>query len=412
VRRVDGQGSTLDAGAPASQYRYVIILLGFCTVMVCVGFNRFAYTLIMPDMRRSLGLSYTDMGTISTVGFLAYVLSCMPGGAAAARFGMRRAIAGGLAIAGAGLWALAFAVGFWSAVAANVVVQIGSAGANMAAFALVTPWFPASQRGIATGAVMGGAGAGIALVGRLLPPILMARGWQGAWAVVAVMVLGVSTGCAILLRDHPAARPGSTRDAPVGARAWARLSGRGELWVVAAVMMLYGFTYIIFGTFFAVRLTTAGLTVAEAGEFWALVGILMIGSGLVGGALSDRVGRLRSLALLFAAQAGASALLALTVRVLGVGAAVVLYGSTVMGFPAVVGAFCADLVGAAQASAAIGLVNVFFALGQALGPLAGGWVIDVTGSVAVALIGGAVLAIVGGAGSLVAARWHAAKASV
>jgi predicted MFS family arabinose efflux permease len=75
-----------------------------------------------------------------------------------------------------------------------------------------------------------------------------------------------------------------------------------------------------------------------------------------------------------------------------------------MAFPAVVAAFCGDLVGAAQASTAIGFTNVFFAAGQALGPVAGGMVIDATGSVPVALIGSAALSVLGAAGTFLIRR--------
>jgi hypothetical protein len=38
------------------------------------------------------------------------------------------------------------------------------------------------------------------------------------------------------------------------------------LWIVAGVMGFYGLGYIVFGTFFAVRLTRAGRTLGEAGQ--------------------------------------------------------------------------------------------------------------------------------------------------
>jgi hypothetical protein len=68
------------------------------------------------------------------------------------------------------------------------------------------------------------------------------------------------------------------------------------------------------------------------------------------------------------------------------------------------GALCGDLVGAARASAAIGVINVLFGTGQALGPVVGGMVLDATGSLSAVLVAAAAVSLVGGLGALLAIR--------
>jgi predicted MFS family arabinose efflux permease len=389
----------------ASPYRWAVLALGSSVIMTSIGFTRFAYTVIMPEMRRGLGLSYTDMGMIGTVGFAAYLLATLPAGSAVAHFGMRRTIASGLGLASAGLFGLALAPGFGVAAVANAVVQASSAAANVAGFAIVVPWFPVAQRGRAAGVVVGGAGLGIVLVGWLVPPLLTAdaAGWRHGWMAVGATTLLVGAITATCLRNHPAAALGQARGQP-GALAWADLARRPTLWVLAFVMGLFGFEYIVFGTFFAANLTANGWTIGAAGSLWSVVGLLMIGSGLVGGAVSDRIGRLPALGALFAAQAAASLLFALTTDGPGVYAAVALYGTTVMGFPAVASALCGDLVGPARASAAVAFNNVVFALGQTIGPTAAGAALDATGALESALLTGAAAALLGMVTCLIAAR--------
>lgn len=387
------------------RYRWAVLALGFLVIMTSIGFTRFAYTVIMPEMRRGLGLTYTDMGLIGTIGFGAYLLANLPAGTAAAYFGMRRTIASALALAGAGLFGLALAPGFGVAALANALVQASSAAANVAGFAIVVPWFPVTQRGRAAGAVVGGAGLGIVLVGRLVPSLLTAdeAGWRYAWMAVgaATLLVGAITGAC--LRNHPAAALAERRRQS-GTLVWTDLARRPTLWVLAFVMGLFGFEYIVFGTFFAANLTARGWTIDDAGSLWSVVGLLMIGSGLVGGALSDRIGRLPALGALFAAQAAASLLFALTSDGLGLYAGVALYGATVMGFPAVVGALCGDLVGPARASVAIAFTNVIFALGQTIGPTVAGAVLDATGALQGALFTGAASALLGMVTCLISAR--------
>jgi predicted MFS family arabinose efflux permease len=390
----------------SARYRYVIVALGFCNVMASIGFTRFAYTMIMPPMRAGLDLPYTAMGTIGTVGFTMYMLAGPPLGALAARLGMRRTISLALGTASLGLFGLALAPGFWSALLANVVVQVASAAANIAGFVVAMPWFPPRQRGFATGVVVGGVGAGILVVGRTLPPILASgpSGWRAAWATVGAMTLLTAAAMALFLRDHPDASWSAFRARTGALAAWRELVGMRALWVTAVIGLLFGFEYIIFGTFFAVHLTLAGRTIDEAGRLWSLVGVLMVSSGLIGGALSDRIGRLPAQAVLMAAQAAAAACLAASTAGAGLQVAIVLYGCTVMGSTAVAGAFMTDVVGPARASSAIGFTNLVFGAGQALGPLVAGLLVDATGTVAAALLTAAAAAIVAAGVAAVAAR--------
>jgi MFS family permease len=391
--------------AQDSRYRFVVLGLGFLVIMASIGFTRFAYTVIMPAMRRGLDLTYTEMGLIGTTGFAAYLLANIPAGAAAARFGMRTTIAAALSLASVGLIGLAVAPGCAVAAIANAIVQASSAAANVAGFAIVVPWFRVTARGRATGAVVGGAGLGIFLVGRIVPAVLTAGtdGWRYSWAAVGAATLAVGVATALALRNHPAAEVArGDRDAPVGA--WREVARLPTLWVLAFVMGLFGFEYIVFGTFFAANLTAHGWTIDAAGRLWSVVGLLMIASGLIGGALSDRIGRLPALGVLFTAQAAASLLFALATDGVPLYAAVALYGATVMGFPAVAGALCGDLVGPARASLAVGFNNVVFALGQTIGPAAAGAVLDATGSLGGALLTGAAAATLGIATCVVAAR--------
>jgi MFS family permease len=202
--------------------------------------------------------------------------------------------------------------------------------------------------------------------------------------------------CAVALRDHPDAR----RPGPVE---WRSMLTMPAVSVACVLVLLFGFEYIIFGTFFAAHLRAGGRSAAEAGHLWSGVGLLMMASGVVGGVLSDRIGRFAALAAILGAQALASLALASTVAGPRLWTAVVLYGATVMGVPAILSAIAGDVVGPARASAVIAIINVFFGLGQTIGPIVAGAIIDATGSVRTAFLLGAVVSLVAAAGAAAAA---------
>lgn len=399
VRSSSMRSLTLANPRPADGPGARILLVGFLNIVASIGFARFAYTVVMPDMRDGLGLSYTQLGAIGTVGFAGYTVLSPVAGAIGAHLGGRTVIGASLLLIAAGLFGMAVTVGFATALLAYLAVQIGSAGANASGFAIATRWFPPERRGFAAGVVVAGAGAGITATGLVLPVVLAtASGWRAGWALVGLAALLIAIACCRLLRDvDDADKPSALNEG----RLWDRsVIGRPTLWLFAGLKGLYGFQYIIFGTFFAVHLTQGGWSIEATGRLWALTGALTVFSGLAGGWLSDRIGRLRALATMFLAQGVASLLLAADAEGPGLYVAVLLYGGTVMSSPAIAGAFCGDLVGAARASAAVGIVNFLFAIGQMLGPLAGGIAVDATGSLDAALLVASAIATVGSVASL------------
>jgi len=69
---------------------------------------------------------------------------------------------------------------------------------------------------------------------------------------------------------------------------------------------------VVYVTFFAAHLAQAGgLSAETAGRLWGLVGLLSLVSGLLWGAVADRIGRLAGLAVVFALHATAFAVFAL-----------------------------------------------------------------------------------------------------
>lgn len=130
------------------------------------------------------------------------------------------------------------------------------------------------------------------------------------------------------------------------------------------------------------------------------MGVLSIFSGILWGAVSDAVGRKYALAMIFALQAACYALMAggHAQAVLLLSAAI--FGLTAWSIPGVVAAACGDYVGGRLAPAALGMVTLCFAAGQAVAPSVAGYLADLTRSFAPALYLAAGVAALGSLGSL------------
>jgi MFS family permease len=153
------------------------------------------------------------------------------------------------------------------------------------------------------------------------------------------------------------------------------------MWYLGFVYFMYGFSYIIYMTFFAAYLTKEiGVSQAEAGAIWAVVGGLSIFCGVIWGGISDLLGRKYGSALAYITLATAYAIFALARNPMGFYLSAVIFGLTAWSIPTIMAAAAGDYVGSKLAPAGLGFITLFFGIGQALGPAVGGYLADVTHS--------------------------------
>ena len=420
---------------PAFHYGYLILIIGILTVTGALGFARFGYTTILPSMKVGLNLNNSQMGLIATGNLIGYTAFSLIGGFLAARYGPRIIIVFSMFLAGITMVLTGLANGFAAALVYRFFTGFGSAGSNIPVMGLVSAWFAPRRRGMAAGFQVGGSGVALVVTGLLVPQVIAAwpgSGWRISWFILGGLVVLLGILSYAFLRNSPAekgllpvgaepeqpARPaagGKNQASPAGGRAQKGPSPAGEgkeklqwgnvyaslaLWHLGLIYFMFGFSYIIYSTFFSAALVSdKGYTQAQAGSLWALVGVLSIFSGVLWGAVSDYLGRKYALAMIFGLQAICYALMgsgqAPGILVLSA----VLFGLTCWSIPGVVAAACGDYVGSKLAPAALGMVTLCFAVGQALAPAVAGYLADLLRSFNPALFLAAGVAALGCLGS-------------
>ncbi|MFL7794521.1 MAG: MFS transporter [Anaerolineae bacterium] len=396
-------------------YGWVIMVVSMLTVLGALGCARFGYTMILPDMQAALSLSNTQTGVLAAGNFLGYLALASVGGVIASRYGPRRIIAISMTLIGVTMVLTGLAGGFQEALLWRVLTGVGSGGSNVPVMALLPAWFAARRRGLATGVAVAGSSLALILTGLLVPRILDSYGmdgWRYSWAILGALVLLLGFLAAVLLRNRPedmGLRPvASSTDVPAmtvkkasAALGWGQVYRSAAVWRLAFVYIAFGFSYIIYVTYFAKYLQAeARYTKEAAGNLWAAVGWISIFCGLIWGTVSDQIGRKYGLALVYLLQAIAFALFALWRDPIGYTISAVLFGLTAWSIPGIVAAACGDYVGGQMAPAALGFATLFFGLGQASGPLVAGVLKDATRSFAPAFLLAAGVALLGGIGSL------------
>lgn len=401
-------------GAGRVHYSYIALGLIVLAVFVALGLGRHGYTSVLPAMQDTLGLTNSQTGELQSWNLLGYLVTVAFAGVLAARYGPRSVIATALFVASAAMLLTGLVPDFNGARLGRFLAGVGGAGANVPAMALVSAWFGARRRGLASGAAVAGSSLGLIVMGPLVPLLLEhwgAANWRVCWFAFAAMGFGVCVLCAGFLRNRPeemgiaplgetAVEEAARRAAP--RRAWAGWSGvwrSGALWHLAGIYTAFGFSYVIYSTFFIRHLMqAAGFSKTGAGLLWLEVGVVSVVSGFLWGGVSDRFGRRVALVAVFVLQG--MAFLAFgwgSGRGVYYGSAI-LFAFTAWSIPALVAAACGDLFGPRLAPAALGLATLTFGAGQALGPWFAGRLADASGSFAPAFFTAGFVALVLGAG--------------
>jgi MFS family permease len=405
------------AGA-AGRLHYGFIVLGLVILVVfsALGLARFGYTSVLPAMQEALRLSNTQTGVLQSWNLVGYLVTVVFSGFLAARFGPRVVIAAGLLIVAAGMALTGLVPTFGAAGVGRFLAGVGGASSNVPAMALLSAWFGARRRGLASGAGVGGSSVALIVTGPLIPVILQrygADGWRASWYVLAALTLLVFAAAALFLRNRPAEkglRPigeseverNSSPASAASALNWGSVYRSGQLWKLAGIYFGFGFSYIIYSTFFVRYLTgEAGYTRAGAGALWMQVGMISLVSGFLWGGVSDRWGRRAALLWVFGLQGASFLLFGLGREGWNIYLSAALFAVTAWSVPALMAALCGDWFGGRLAPAALGLITLVFGLGQALGPWLAGAIADATHSFGPAFqLAGAVALLVGGGGSL------------
>jgi len=370
-------------------YGWVIAAVGFLIIFACIGLARYAYTMLLPSMQAGLGLPYDRMGFIGTGNFCGYLLSVVLAPRLIRRFRPRAVITGGLTLITLALLGVGVSHGFFMPLALYFLVGMGTGFANIPTMALISYWFRSDQRGKAAGLMIAGNGAAIVLAGILVPVLnrtFGADGWRAGWLLLGISALTVTVLAAWLVRNHPsemglepigrAAPPSPDQLIPREHR------GDGALLVrLGLLYMAFGSTFMVYGTFIVTTMVREyGFSEAKAGLYWSWAGFFSLFSGVVFGMLSDRIGRKRGLALVFAVQSAAYLLAGLRPGGIGLTISIALYGSAVFAIPAIMAAAVGDYLGLSRAAAAFSTITIFFAAGQTFGPALAGVIGKTTGS--------------------------------
>lgn len=366
------------------RYKYVVAGMAFFSVLGAIGLGRFGYGAILPSMQGGLGLTAAQAGSLASWNLAGYTIMAVVGGILASRFGARGVITLGVGVTALGMLLTGFSSSLASASAARFLTGLGNGMVLPPSIALMGAWFHARRLGVASGVVPAGSSFAIVLVGPTLPLVMGTggEGWRLGWYVMAATAGVLCVISFVVLRNRPSERPPSERPvaSPLRPPMWPIFRSR-YAWHLGSIYLIYGIAFMIYFTFFQKRLIgDLGFSSEIAGALFLLLGVGGTLSGVIWGAISDRVGRGRAMAATCILNAAAAMAFALWPHVVVLALSGFLLGLGALSMPSLIGASCGDEFGPVLASASLGFVTIFIGVGQAVGPYIGGLLGDLFSS--------------------------------
>lgn len=371
------------------------MVLALSVACYLMGFIvRFTWPPMIAVAAPDLGIDMTRAGMYMSAFYIGYVLTHIPAGVLADRFGVRYLLFTAMLLEGISSLAMAhiasFSPGFWL----RIVGGLGAGTVYAASVRSITTWFSARERGMAFGIMMLSPTAGVLLANQIVPYMAGRFAWQTAFSLVGYLAIGLAV--LVLFTMKETGQRAEGKNFLEGLRF---VFGHRDLMLMAFAGFALMWIQIGFISWGNTALKHFGYSLAQAGLAMTLFGVGGILGPIVSGFLADRTTNKKTLVI-----AGYLAMIPLVLafghfNTFAILAAIACTLGFLNGYAnTFVPLLVSEYSGEEWAASAAGVTGSIFQIASILGPFVLGLSIDVTGSftavwwlLAVAPLTGAVL---------------------
>jgi MFS family permease len=288
----------------------------------------------------------------------------------------------------------------------SVLLSLGTGAVFVVPMSTISRWFN-RKRGLAMGITGSGVGLGTVFIAPFATYLITAFDWRTAYFVIGIIAWVIVIPFSRFLKADP-----QEIDAfPDGAREVIGSSGSENnrsnyltvsqaartrsFWLCVLIWMLFASNAFLVFTHVVPRATDIGYSAMAAATILSVIGGTAAIGRITMGILSDRIGRKATAILCTVLQATATVGFVLVPDLWLFYLFAVLYGLGHGGMAPAMAALVGEIFGVGRIGTMLGLLEVSFGVGAAIGPAVGGYVFDVTGSYLIAFsLGGLVMLLV------------------
>lgn len=359
-----------------SSYRWVIlalVVICFCATFV----TRFTWPPLISTVAPVLNLNMAQAGSYMSAFYIGYLVTQIPAGIIADKFGARVVLAVSLILEGISTSSLSLIGNYESGFMLRIVAGLGAGAVYASAARALVEWFPVKERGRAFGMLMVAPSAGILISNFLAPTLNQLLGWQGAFMSVGTITFGAGVLVALFMRSNAAAE-NEKGSLVTGFRF---IFKHKNLMLTCAAGFCLMWVELAIATWANAYIKSIGFTVKEAGTVMMWYGLGGVLSPIMAGFLSDQLNNRRIIILVslaftipltiwFGYETSLTAL-----YILSFAGAFAAYLANPM-----LNVMVANYAGVQWAATASGVANFLYQIASLISPFILGLVIDWTGN--------------------------------
>lgn len=228
--------------------RWFIFLI-LALVYIMVYFYRVSLAVVAKDVSRDLDLDPAQLGSLSSILFYVYAAAQIPLGPMIDRLGSRLVISGCGVLTAMGGILFSQAASMGQAMAARVLLGVGTASVLMATFTIFSHWFTKKEFGKVSGLMVAVGNLGNLAGTAPLALAVALIGWRNSFLVAGVLQALVTVLVFSLVRDRPPAKGAAVGEEGVPPRvgmaeAWKQIFSNGDFWLLGAVAFAWYGNYL------------------------------------------------------------------------------------------------------------------------------------------------------------------------
>jgi MFS transporter, OFA family, oxalate/formate antiporter len=372
-----------------SPARRWLIVAALFTVTYGVSTPLAAYGVFLPVFAETFGWSRGAISTALSVnlllgGFAGFVI-----GALADRHGPRVMLVITMLLAGAAFALVSTVDALWQLyLLVGVLGGVGMSSFYLLSTATVTRWFN-ERRGLALGLVLVGFNLASITTGPLSAWLIGMVGWRGAYALLGGVCGLVTMLAALTVRLPGADEAGEFRAVGIATAAGGRDVTLADAladprqWYLNVSWLLLGALSLMVSVHIVPFAHDQGITLAEASLALTAYGAGAVGGRIGSGFVSDRIGTFTAIRLGYGLQVFALAMLLWFPSREVLLASLIALGAGFAASDTILAKAVPDVFGTRALGAILGVLNLGWRLGAALGPATAGFLYDATGSYAI-----------------------------
>ena len=390
---------------PSPYYRYIIVSIAFIVMVIAWGVN-YSFGVFFTPLLDEFGWTRAMTSGAFSLAMFSEGLGGVFMGRICDRFGPRLVVSVCGILLGMGYMLMSQVSTVWHLyLFYGVVIGIGLSGTYVPLISTVSKLFN-RRRGLMTGIVSSGMGAGTLFITPFATWLILIKGWRFSYMTIGLATLIIIIVSARFLRKPegkhfvPAIQSKTTQSTSESSMENANTALKTiSLWLICIVFVCWGMVIFAILVHIAPYAIEAGFSKIEAANILTIFGGSAFFAKIITGIATDRLGSKPVFAM------GIGMLIIALIMLLTINELWVLYlfavvhafsyGSGSVTIPNIV----AEMFGLHFHGILLGIVNFSACIGCAIGPLAAGWLFDITGNyyasfMSAALLGGITLIMV------------------